>query len=179
MNWTHSHMASLSVAVDIDYSSDAEEVLDHAEEKLHGAIFKTIAGHAGPMAEALDALGHSIESLDQLVQFVDGIVDVRHLVFLQERCRLIGLLRSIRCARQRGRCYRLCTRSATLKKYSKSSAHISAFSVGIQIPARTGRLDTRTRLRSEGPPGAYPPLQKYSDHPRCLGYHPGSRAARG
>ncbi|GJE92510.1 hypothetical protein PsYK624_086640 [Phanerochaete sordida] len=76
MNWTHSQTASVSVALDVDYSSDAEEVLDHAEEKLHGAIFKTVAGHAGPMAEALNALGHSIESLDQLVQFVDGIVDI-------------------------------------------------------------------------------------------------------
>lgn len=76
MNWVHRENAALSVNLDVDYSSDAHEVLDNAEEKLCGAFIKTARGHGGPMAEALTALGDSIESLDQLVQFVDGVVDI-------------------------------------------------------------------------------------------------------
>ena len=77
MNWVHSRSAFLTVTLDVDYSADADRVLDQAEEKLHGAIYKTVHGRSGPMAEALSALGHSIESLDQLVNFLDGVVDVR------------------------------------------------------------------------------------------------------
>lgn len=62
--------------IDVDYTTPVETLLDHAEDRLHGATMNAADSDLTPAAEALRSLGHAIGSLDQLMGFVDGIVDV-------------------------------------------------------------------------------------------------------
>lgn len=56
-----------------------EQLLDHAEAKLHRAHLKSARTMADPTEEVLMSLVHAMGSLDQLVNTVDGLVDVSPL----------------------------------------------------------------------------------------------------
>ena len=77
MNTMQWEKASLKAVIEVDYSTPVDAVLDHAEDRMHDALMKNEEKDLTPTAEALKALGHAIGSLDQLMGFVDGIVDVR------------------------------------------------------------------------------------------------------
>ncbi|KIP07939.1 hypothetical protein PHLGIDRAFT_404183 [Phlebiopsis gigantea 11061_1 CR5-6] len=76
MNTMHWEKAKLMAVIDVDYTTPVETLLDHAEDKLHGATMNATDRDLTPAAEAIRSLGHAIGSLDQLMGFVDGIVDI-------------------------------------------------------------------------------------------------------
>ena len=77
MNTMHWEKAQLMAEIKVDYNARVDPLLDHAEDKLHDAMMKASDSDLTPTAEAIRSLGHAIGSLDQLMGFVDGIVDVR------------------------------------------------------------------------------------------------------
>ena len=81
MNTVHWDKAQLRAVLAVDWSAPVDP-LDHAEDRLHGAIDRTLRQEPSSKSEALVALGHAMGSLDQLVNFVDGIVDVSVLALI-------------------------------------------------------------------------------------------------
>ena len=63
--------------IEVDYNARVDPLLDHAEDRLHDAMTKASDSDLTPTAEAIRSLGHAIGSLNQLMGFVDGIVEVR------------------------------------------------------------------------------------------------------
>lgn len=87
MNNVHWEKAKLKAVLVVDYHAPVDPLLDYAEGKLHGAMDRTSLATSTPTAEAMSALTHAMGSLDQLVNFVDGIADVSASVVIEVRYR--------------------------------------------------------------------------------------------